>query len=77
MAVGVMLTEHEPPTSVQVPPGVKLTAPLGVDVVPGEASATVAEHDRETPTVPVAGQVTMVEVERRVTVTVVVSELIS
>ncbi len=62
-----MLTEHEPLTSVQVPPGVKVTVPVGVVEPAPEVSATVAEHDRDTPMVPVAGQVTVVEVVLRVT----------
>ncbi len=71
-----MLTEHEPLTSVQVPPGVKVTVPVGVVAVPGEVSATVAEHDRDTPTVPVAGQLTVVDVARKLAVTVAWPELV-
>ncbi len=50
-AVAVNVTEHVPDTSVQLAAGVKLpagpvsvneTLPVGVEVVPGEVSATVA-----------------------------------
>jgi hypothetical protein len=45
-ALGVMLTEHMAdapvPASVQVPPGMKVTIPVGVVAVPGEVSVTVA-----------------------------------
>ncbi len=72
-----MLTEHEPLTSVQVPPGVKVTVPVGVTGVPtADASATVAEHVRATPTVPLAGQLTVVDVARRLAVTVAWPELV-
>ncbi len=72
-AVGVMFTEHVPADSVQVPPGVKATVPVRVAAVPVDVSTTVALQDSDTPIVPVAGQVTVVEVARRPTVTVVVA----
>ena len=44
-----MLTEHvadaPAPANVQVPPGVKVTVPVGVMAVPVEVSDTVAVHD--------------------------------
>ena len=47
-AVGVMFTEHVAdapvPASVQVPPGVNVTVPVGVEVVPAAVSVTVAVH---------------------------------
>jgi len=64
-AVGVMLTEHDPLTSEHEPPGVKVTAPFGVLAVPDETSATMAEHDKATSTVPDGGHVTVVEVLRK------------
>ena len=70
-----MFTEHDPASSAQVPPGVKLTVPVGVDVVPDAVSAIVAEQLRETPTVPVAGQLTVVEVVRKLTFRPKVSKL--
>ena len=54
VAVGVMLTEQEPATRVQLPPGVKVTVPVGVVFVPGAVSATAAEHEKAIRTVPVA-----------------------
>jgi len=48
--VGVRLTEQEPLTSVQVPPGVKVTVPVGVVTFPGEMSVTLALHDVDWPT---------------------------
>ncbi len=72
-----MLTEHEPLTSEQVPPGVKVTVPVGVTGVPtADTSATVAEHVRATPTVPLAGQLTVVDERRRLTVTLAVPVLV-
>jgi len=70
-----MFTEQDPASNAQVPPGVKLTVPVGVDVIPGVVSAIAAEQVRETPTVPVAGQLTVVEVVRRLTVRPNVSKL--
>jgi len=48
--VGVRLTEQEPVTSAQVPPGVKVTVPVGVVTFPGEMSVTLALHDVDWPT---------------------------
>jgi len=48
-AVGVTLTEHVAeavvPARVHVPPGVKVTVPVGVLVVPAAVSVTVAVHE--------------------------------
>ena len=69
-----MLTEHVAdapvPASVQVPPGVKVTVPVGVDVVPAAVSVTVAVHDVAWATNTVDGvHATVVVVVRRLTVT--------
>jgi len=74
-AVGVILTEQVAdapvPASVQVPPGVKVTVPVGVMAVPVEVSVTVAVHDVAWLITTVLGvHATVVEVVRR-TVTVV------
>ena len=84
-ALGVYVTEQDDelpePTSVQLPPPlklpalfeVKLTVPVGVVFVPVSVSVTVAVHVVGCPTATVAGvQLTAVEVERLFTVTVVV-----
>jgi hypothetical protein len=48
---------------VQLPPGVKVTVPVGA-VAPDEAvSVTVAAHMKPMPTVPLVGQERIVEVE--------------
>jgi hypothetical protein len=70
-----MLTEHEAdapvPASVQVPPGVRVTVPVGVEVVPTAVSVTVAVHDVAWPMNTVDGvHATAVVVVRRLTVTV-------
>ncbi len=69
-----MLTEHVAdapvPASVQVPPGVKVTVPVGVDVVPAAVSVTVAVHDVAWLTNTVDGvHATVVVVVRKLTVT--------
>ncbi len=66
-----MLTEHEPLTSVQVPPGVKVTVPVGVTGVPtADASATVAVQDVAWLITTVPGeQLTEVDESRLLTVT--------
>ena len=69
-----MLTEHEAdapvPASVQVPPGVKVTVPVGVEVVPAAVSVTVAVHDVDCPSLTVDGvQFTVVVVVLKLTVT--------
>lgn len=83
-AVGVYVTEQDAlaplPDKVQAPPPlnvpalseVKVTVPLGVVFVPAAVSVTVAVHVVELPTSTVPGeQETLVEVERLVTLTVV------
>src|SRR3989442_661764 len=83
-ALGVYVTEQEAlgplPDSVQVPPPLKVptpselkvTVPLGVVFVPAAVSVTVAVQVVEPPTSTVPGeQETLVDVERLVTVTVV------
>ena len=75
--VGVILTEHVAeapvPANVQVPPGVNVTVPVGVIAVPVEVSVTVAVQLVAWPMKTVDGvQATFVDVERKVTVTVVV-----
>jgi len=84
--VTAQLAELPLPESVQLPPPpkvptpleVKLTVPLGVLVVPVSVSFTVAVQVVVPPTGTVAGvQLTLVEVERFVTATVVVPELVA
>jgi hypothetical protein len=80
--VGVILTEHVAdapvPASVQVPPGVKVTVPVGVDVVPAAVSVTVAVHDVACPMNTVDGvHATVVVVVRRLTVTVALPVLVA
>jgi len=77
-----MLTEHEAdapvPASVQVPPGVKVTVPVGVEVVPAAVSVTVAVHDVAWLIAMVVGlHATVVVVVRLLTVTVVLPELVA
>ena len=54
-----MLTEHVAvapvPARVHVPPGVKVTVPVEVDVVPVDVSLTVAVHDAACPMKTVGG----------------------
>jgi hypothetical protein len=74
VAVGVVLTEHVAdvpvPASVQVPPGVNVTVPVGVLDVPTDVSVTVAVHDVAWFTTTVDGvHATVVEVARLLTVT--------
>jgi len=74
--VGVVLTEHVDdapvPDNVQVPPGVKVTVPVGVLVVPVAVSVTVAVQVVAWPTTTVDGlQATVVVVVLRFTVTLV------
>ena len=69
-----MLTEHVAdapvPASVHVPPGVKVTVPVGVDVVPAAVSVAVAVHDVAWLTNTVEGvHATVVVVVRKLTVT--------
>jgi hypothetical protein len=69
-----MLTEHVAvvpvPANVQVPPGVKVTVPVGVLVVPAAVSVTVAVHDVACATKTVDGvHATVVVVVLRLTVT--------
>lgn len=74
-----MLTVHVAdalvPASVHVPLGVKLTIPTGVLLVPVSVSVTVAVHVKAIPTVPDAGQETVVPVVRTTTPMVVKSVL--
>ena len=70
--VGVRLTEQEPLTSVQVPPGVKVTVPVGVVTFPGEKSVTLELHDVDWPAATEEGtQATAVLVLRLLAVKVV------
>jgi len=74
--VGVVLTEHVAdapvPANVQVPPGVKVTVPVGVMAVPVEVSVTVAVQLVAWPMNTVDGvHATVVVVVRTVTVTLV------
>jgi len=76
-----MLTEHvadDPvPANVQVPPGVNVTVPVGVDVVPVAVSVTVAVHEVAWPMNTVDGvHATVVVVVRRLTVTVALPVLV-
>jgi hypothetical protein len=78
--VGVTLTEHVAdvpvPESVHVPPGVKVTIPVGVDAVPAAVSVTVAVHIVAWLIATVVGvHATVVVVVRRLTVTVVLPVL--
>jgi len=80
-AVGVTLTEHVAdapvPASVQVPPGVKVTVPVGVLVVPAAVSVTVAVHEDAWLTTTVDGvHATVVVVVLGLTVTVVLPVLV-
>jgi hypothetical protein len=73
-AVGVILTEQVAdapvPPSVHVPPGVKVTVPVGVLVVPVAVSVTVAVHVVAWPMKTVDGlQATVVVVVLGLTVT--------
>jgi hypothetical protein len=76
-----MLTEHVAvapvPASVQVPPGVKVTVPVGVEVVPAAVSVTVAVHEVACAMKTVEGtHATVVVVVLRLTVTVVLPVLV-
>ena len=77
-----MLTEQlavaPVPASVQVPPGVNVTVPVGVLVVPAAVSVTVAVHDVAWLIAMVVGlHATVVVVVRLLTVTVVLPELVA
>ena len=79
--VGVVLTEHVAdapvPDRVHVPPGAKVTVPVGVEVVPAAVSVTVAVQDVACPMNTVVGvHATVVVVVRRLTVTVAVPVLV-
>src|SRR5207245_9710280 len=79
--VGVILTEQVAdapvPASVQVPPGVKVTVPVGVLVVPAAVSVTVAVHDVAWLMKTVDGvQATVVVVVRLLTVTLALPVLV-
>jgi len=72
--VGVVLTEHVAdapvPANVQVPPGVKVTVPVGVLAVPVAVSVTVAVQVVVWPITTVDGlHATVVVVVRGLTVT--------
>jgi hypothetical protein len=78
----VILTEHVAdavvPANVQVPPGVKVTVPVGVEVVPAAVSVTVAVHEVACATNTVDGtHATVVVVVLRLTVTVVLPVLVA
>jgi hypothetical protein len=83
-ALGVYVTEQLPATSVQLalekspaPLLDQLTLPVGVLVLPPEASVTVAVQVVDSSTATVDGvQLTVVSVERLVTVTVSPPELV-
>jgi hypothetical protein len=77
-----MLTEHVAdapvPARVHVPPGVKVTVPAGVDVVPAAVSVTVAVQDVACAMKTVDGvHATVVVVVRKLTVTVVLPVLVA
>jgi hypothetical protein len=66
------------PASVQVPPGVKVTVPVGVDAVPAAVSVTVAVHDVAWLTNTVDGvHATVVVVVRGLTVTLALPLLVA
>ncbi len=77
VAVAVNVTEQLPETNAQVvelnepagPVSVNVTVPVGVMIVPGEVSLTVAVHEEAWPTTTGVVQTTAVEVVRRLTVT--------
>jgi hypothetical protein len=78
----VILTEHVAdapvPANVQVPPGVKVTVPLGVVAVPVAVSVTVAVHDVACPITTVLGvHATVVVVVRGLTVTLALPLLVA
>ena len=76
MTVTEQLVDAPVPARVHVPPGVKVTVPVGALVVPGDVSATAAVHLVTWLTNTVAGaQATLAAVVRIFTVTVVLSEL--
>jgi hypothetical protein len=82
VVVGVMLTEHiadaPVPAKVQVPPGVRVTVPVGVEAVPAAASVTAAVHDVACSITTVLGvHATVVVVVLRLTVTFVDPELVA
>ncbi len=77
VALGVNVTEQVPATRAQLaalndpaaPVLEKLTLPVGVETVPGEVSATVAEHVDAWATTTGDVQETVVEVALKLTVT--------
>jgi hypothetical protein len=76
-----VLTEHVAeavvPASVQVPPGVNVTVPVGVLVVPAAVSVTVAVQDVACPTITEDGtHATVVVVVLGLTVTDVLPVLV-
>jgi len=82
VAVGVTLTEQVAnapvPARVHVPPGVNVTVPVGVLVVPTEVSVTVAVHDVAWLTTTVDGvHATVVVVVRLLTVTLALPVLVA
>jgi hypothetical protein len=63
-----MLTEHDPVTRTQEPPGVKTTFPVGViPPEPAESATTAVQLVAWLTTTPLGLQVTVVEVVRRAT----------
>ncbi len=66
------------PANVHVPPGVKVTVPVGVIAVPADVSLTVAVHEVAWPMNTVDGvQTTDVDVVLTVTVTVALPLLVA
>jgi len=65
------------PVKVPVPLEVNETVPVGVLVVPGEVSATVAVHVPACPTLRVEGQASVVVVVRLLTVTLALPVLVA
>ena len=49
MTVAEQEADAPDPLNVHVPPGEKLTMPVGVTTVPGEVSVTVAVHEVDCP----------------------------
>ena len=66
----MMLTEHEPPKRVQGSPGVKTTFPVGVVApVPEESTTTMVQVVASFMAMLLGAQLTVVDVDLRVTVT--------
>jgi len=84
VAVAVKVTEQLPETNAQVvelnepagPVSVKVTVPVGVMIVPGEVSLTVAVQEDAWPITTGLVQTTAVEVLRLFTVTLAAAALV-